>query len=199
MKHFFPDASQYLQLHGKIPDTRSAWFNIWRNYDDIRIDDVSYFIQMNHSRLITSKFLWRPKIRMEIKEMIKTFMTSRYTAISEEMDDFVKTITSETVDMVSGIWSEAKPYTQEFFDDLASLKDIDEDLSTFRTFLNASYYADDFYIQSFFNYTMTMLDELAITDHLQTIPQIFKEMWSVLGESSMAFKKSILWIVDTVS
>jgi hypothetical protein len=171
---------------------------LWRNYEDIRIDDISYFIQMNHSRLITSKMLWRPKIRKEVKETIKNFMTARYAAIADEMDYWVKTFYTEALDIIGGIWSESKAYTQDFFDDLSAVKDIDEDLSAFRVFLNDSYYADDFYIQSFIMYTMTVLDELAIADHLQTIPKIFKEMWEVLGESSVAFKNSILWIIDTV-
>lgn len=134
----------------------------------------------------------------EIKEAIRGFTAARYHAVSEELDYWVRTIYRETSDAVSGILSESKDYTQEFLSDFAALKDINNDLSSFRNFLNDSYYADDFYIQSFMNYTMTVLDELAITDHLQTIPKIIKEMWEVLGESSAAFKNSILWIVDTV-
>lgn len=153
---------------------------------------------MNHSRLITSKLIWRPKIRKEVKETIKNFVTARYTALAEELDYWVKTFYQETKDTIQGIWEESTPYTKELLEDLSAVKDMDEDLSAFRNFLNDSYFADDFYIQSCINYTMTVLDELAITDHLQTIPKIFKEMWEVLGESSMAFKNSILWIVDTV-
>lgn len=82
--------------------------------------------------------------------------------------------------------------------DLTSMKDFDEDLVSFRNFMNESFYADDFYMQSFISYTYQILDELAITDHLQTIPKIFKEMWEVLGESSLAFKNSITWIIETV-
>lgn len=153
---------------------------------------------MNHSRLITSKLVWRPKFKKEVKDNIKNFMTARYNAVAEEMDYWVKTFYTEIKDTLCGIWDESKPYTNEFLEDLSAVKDIDEDLSTFRSFLNESFYADDFYIQSLINYTMTVLDELAITNHLQTIPQIFKEMWEVLGESSLAFKNSILWIIDTV-
>lgn len=203
-KHFFvdvnftSDASQNLQVLGIIPDSRSATFNVWRNYDDIRINDISYFIQMNHSRLITSKMLWRPKMRRELKESFKGFIVSRYNTVYDEMDYWIKTFYSEFQDTVKGIWEEASPYTKEFFEDVSSMKDIDEDLSALRNFLNASFYADDFYIQSFVNYTLTVFDELSITDHIQTIPKFFKEMWEVLGESGMAFKKSALWIIETV-
>jgi hypothetical protein len=134
-----------------------------------------------------------------MKQTIKNFVGGRYNALAEELDYWVKTFYTETFDIIKDIWEESKPYTNEFFADLSAIKDIDEDLSSFRTFLNESYYADDFYVQSFINYTMTILDELAITDHIQTIPKIFKEMWEVLGESSAAFKKSILWIIETVN
>lgn len=186
-------------MKGSIPDTRSASFKIWRNYDDIEIKDIVYFLQMNHSRLITSKLIWRPKMRKEVKETIKDFVTGRYNAMIEELDYWVKTFYTEIYDTVKGILSESQPYAQEFLNDLAAVKDVDEDLVAFRSFLNESYNADDFYIQSFINYTMTVLDELAITDHIQTIPKIFKEMWEVLGESSMAFKNSTTWILSTVS
>lgn len=129
---------------------------------------------------------------------MKNFMSARYKALGEELDYWVKTIYSEIQEIIRGVLIDSKPYAQEFINDFTSVKDIDEDLSAFKNFLNDSYYADDFYIQSFMNYTMTVLDELAITDHLQTIPKIFKEMWEVLGESSKAFKNSILWIINTV-
>lgn len=137
-------------------------------------------------------------MRKEVKDTIKNFMTARYNALSDELDYWVKTFYTETLDTIKGIWDEATPFTKDFLEDLSAVKDMDEDLMAFRSFLNDSYHADDFYIQSFINYTMTVLDELAITDHLQTIPKIIKEMWEVLGESSMAFKNSILWIIETV-
>lgn len=125
-------------------------------------------------------------------------MMARYTAIADELDYWVKTLYTETIDTIKGIWDESKPYSQEFINDLSSIKDFDDDLSSFRNFMNESFYADDFYMQSFITYAYQILDELAITDHLQTIPKIFKEMWEVLGESSLAFKNSVLWIIETV-
>lgn len=65
--NFTPDATQNLRMYGNIPDAQYASFYIHRDYDDIRIVDVSYYIRMNHSRLITSEFIWRPKIKTEIK------------------------------------------------------------------------------------------------------------------------------------
>lgn len=76
--NFTPDASQNLQMLGVIPDARSASFHLWRNYEEIRIVDVSYYLRMNHSRLITSQLVWRPKMRTEI-----TVSASRSNAIGK--------------------------------------------------------------------------------------------------------------------
>lgn len=65
--NFTPDASQNLRMLGIIPDARSASFDLWRDYEDIRIVDVAYYLRMNHSRLITSQLIWRPKLRGELK------------------------------------------------------------------------------------------------------------------------------------
>lgn len=65
--NFTPDATQKLQMLGIIPDARSAKFHLWRDYEDIRIIDIAYFLRMNHSRLITSELVWRPKLKEEVK------------------------------------------------------------------------------------------------------------------------------------
>lgn len=65
--NFTPDATQNLRMLGIVPDARSASFDLWRDYEDIRIVDVAYYLRMNHSRLITSQLIWRPKLKTEIK------------------------------------------------------------------------------------------------------------------------------------
>lgn len=65
--NFTPDASQNLRMLGLIPDARGASFDLWRDYEDIRIVDVAYYLRMNHSRLVTSQLIWRPKLKEEIK------------------------------------------------------------------------------------------------------------------------------------
>lgn len=197
--NFTEDGTQNIQICGKIPDTRSAHFKIWRNYDDVKIDDITYFIQMNHSRLITSKFIWRPKIRKEVKDSIRDFTMERYKAVADDLDYWVKTLYQETKESIDDIIENSKDHFEHFLKDLEAIKDIDDDLTAFRKFLNSSYSADDFYIQSFTNYTIKIMTELAITDHIQQIPRFFKEMWEALGESSVAFKNSVNWIVETVS
>lgn len=153
---------------------------------------------MNHSRLITSKLLWRPKLREEIKENTKAFVTSRYNLMTDEIDYWVKTFYTETVDTFTDIWQEAKPYTNEFLDDLTGLQEIEQDITRFRIFLNESYNADDFYFQSFINFTMTILDDLALKDHIESIPKIIREVFQTLGESGQAMRKSVLWLIDTI-
>ena len=65
------DASQSFHLYGNIPDARNVIFGVWRDYEEIRITDVSFYLRLNHSRLVTSKLRWRPEIRSEI--MVSNF------------------------------------------------------------------------------------------------------------------------------
>lgn len=62
-----PDGSQSLHVYGVIPDARSAMFDIWRDYEDIRVSDVAYYLRLNHSRLIVSSLLWRPDLKHDIQ------------------------------------------------------------------------------------------------------------------------------------
>lgn len=67
----FLDATESIHMLGKIPNARGAVFDFYRDYDDIRIYDVTYYLQLNHSRLITSRLLWRPEIKKDLK--VSTF------------------------------------------------------------------------------------------------------------------------------
>lgn len=61
------DATESLRMYGNIPDARNAEFNIWRTYDqDLTISDVSFYVRLNHSRLVTSKLKWRPELKSDI-------------------------------------------------------------------------------------------------------------------------------------
>ena len=109
----------------------------------------------------------------------------------------MKTFYTETADTIKGILDESKPYVQELLNDINS-NDLEEDFTSFRSFLNDSFHSDDFYISTFLTFTYQILDDLAIKDHLQTIPKIFKELWEMLGETNAAFKNSVNSIVETV-
>ncbi|CAG2054584.1 unnamed protein product [Timema podura] len=65
--NFTPDASESFHMYGIIPDARNAKFNAWRNYEDDSISDISYYLRLNHSHLVTSKLIWRPEIEYEVK------------------------------------------------------------------------------------------------------------------------------------
>lgn len=54
-------------MYGTIPDARNTMFNIWRTYEeDFSISDVSFYLKLNHSRLVTSTLRWRPELRSDI-------------------------------------------------------------------------------------------------------------------------------------
>lgn len=75
---------------------------------------------------------------------------------------------------------------------------LQEDIEEFRLFLNQSYEANDFHVKTLVNITMTILDELAIRDHIDSVPKIISEMWQVLGNSGKALNKSFEWLVQSI-
>lgn len=79
------------------------------------------------------------------------------------------------------------------------MKVVQNDLDELRQFLDASYNANDFYIRSMVNFTLTILDEFAIKDHIESVPKIFKELFQAMGDSGQALKESIDLLIETVS
>jgi len=192
------DASQNLQMVGYIPDTRSAFLDIWRNYEEIRVIDVSSYLKMNHSRLITGRFHWRPSIRQEVREKIQAVGKSVYSSFSEGIDFWIKSIYTETTESMGVVWNTAKEYNRDFIDDIGQLSVLEEDLADLRLFVNQSYEANDFYIKNVVNFTLTILDELAIRDHIESLPKIFSELWQAMGDSGKALRNSIVWLIETI-
>lgn len=121
-----------------------------------------------------------------------------YKSFSENVNFWVDTLYPEANETLNDIWSSAEPYTDKFLEDIRGLAVIGEDIEDFRKLLNQSYEANDFYIKTMVNFTMTILDELAIRNHIGSVPKIFKEMWNVLGDSGVALRKSILWLIETI-
>lgn len=193
-----PDASQNLRMLGSIPDARSASFDLWRDYEEIRVVDIASYVRMNHSRLVTSQFIWRPQLKTEIKNRIKSMAASFYDSFSEGLDFWIKTVYTESTDTINDLWRNAKPYSQDFLDDVAGLRVIDEDVEEFRVFLNESYQANDFYIRSVVNFTLTVIDELALRNQIEKVPKIFTEIGQVMGESGKALRRSVMWLIETV-
>lgn len=192
------DSSQNLQLIGSIPDVRSGYLDIWRNYEEIRIIDVNSYLKMNHSRLITGRFHWRPKIKQEVKDKFHAFGSSVYNSFSEGIDFWIKSLYIETMEGIGVIWDTSKSYNQHFFDDIGQLSVLEEDLDDLRLFVNQSYEANDFYIKTVVNFTLTIIDELAIRDHIETLPKIFTELWQAMGESGKALRNSVVWFIETI-
>lgn len=113
-----PEGDQNFQILGFIPDARSGFFDIWREYEDIRVVDVTSYLRMNHSRLITSQFIWRPNIKHEIKDYIKMRAIEFYDNFASTLDYWKKTLYAECIEMKNGVWYEAKPYVEVFLKDV---------------------------------------------------------------------------------
>ncbi|XP_037927466.1 apolipophorins [Teleopsis dalmanni] len=192
------DASQNLQIVGYIPDSRSGYFDIWRNYDEIRIIDVSSYYKMNHSRLITGRFHWRPKMKNELRAKINAVGTSLYNSFSDGIDFWIKSLYSETVEAIGVVWEKTKNYNEHFINDIGELSVLEEDLEDLRAFINQTYSANDFYIRTVVNFSLTILDELAIRDHIESLPKIFTEILQAMGDSGKALRNSIVWLIETV-
>lgn len=113
-----PDGTQNLQMLGFIPDARSAFFDVWREYEEIRVVDITSYLKMNHSRLITSQLLWRPKIKHEIKEHFRSRAIKFYDNFANNLDYWKKILYSEMVEAYTGVWDDAKSYVTDFLEDV---------------------------------------------------------------------------------
>lgn len=122
-----------------------------------------------------------------------------YVDVLEGINNTKHYVKSETMDAMNGIWQDAKPMVHKFLDDFKNITVIEEDIEELKAFLVKSYEANDFYIKDITNITLTIFDELALKSQLQTLPKIFQELWSMMGESGEKIKKSILWVTEEVS
>uniref|UniRef100_A0A182J4N7 Vitellogenin domain-containing protein n=1 Tax=Anopheles atroparvus TaxID=41427 RepID=A0A182J4N7_ANOAO len=191
-----PDGSENVYMYGIIPDSRSAYFDFWRDYDNAREVDVTYYLKMNHSRLITGHMLWRPQIKSDLQEWAKDYFGRMHLAFLEYTEFWIKHVYLETRDATTSIYEAAHPYVEGLLEDMAGLSVLQNDLEDLHHFLNASYVADDFYIRSAINFTVTVLDELAIKNKITSLPKILTELWQVMGDSGQALGKSIAWLLE---
>ncbi|KAJ3640007.1 hypothetical protein Zmor_003331 [Zophobas morio] len=192
------DGSQSLHVYGVIPDARSAMFDIWRDYEDIRVSDVAYYVRLNHSRLIMSSLLWRPDLKQDIQNGIRSAVKQLYSDVLEGINNTKQYVRAETTDALRGIWDDAKPSIDLFLQDLKHLRVIEQDFEEFKTFLNRSYYANEFYIRDIVNISMLMFDELALKSHFESLPAIVSEVWQIMGSSGSKIKTSILWVIEKI-
>ncbi|XP_036320515.1 uncharacterized protein LOC118735030 [Rhagoletis pomonella] len=192
------DGSHNLLMFGCIPDSRKNYIKVWRNYDEISVVDVSSYIKLNHSRHLSGGLHWRPKIKSELKEKIISTKEALLNAFTEQIDFWTTTLHIETFSAITVVWETAKEYNKDFINDISQLSVLKEDLEDFRTFMNKSYEANDFYIKTFVNFTYTMLDEIALRDQVDSLPIIFKEIGQFLGESVKVLSRSIVQMIEMI-
>ncbi|CAG9568621.1 unnamed protein product [Danaus chrysippus] len=184
-------------LIGKIIDTRSARLDSWRNYDDVTTVDLASYIRLNHSRLLTSAIVWRPEIFSEAKSQAIYTLKILYEQINDTLL-VIKEAPMEAHLALRNIWSDAKPRVREFLDDLNDLHVIKDDLDEFESFLKESYDHNDFYVKDIVEFTYYVLDEMAIRNHLESLPGFVNDMWGMMGNTSQSIKQSLTYVVDSI-
>lgn len=75
---------------------------------------------------------------------------------------------------------------------------IEEDFAYLNAFINQSYHANEFYMKDITTIVLTLFDDSALKEHLQSLPKFVQEIWDVMGESGTKIKKSLLWVVEKV-
>ncbi|XP_066586148.1 uncharacterized protein Apoltp [Prorops nasuta] len=199
MVNYTPDAIESLRMYGKIPDARNAVFDIWRTYDnDLTVSDVSFYLKLNHSRLVTSTLRWRPDLKTDIMNSIKGTITQLYEGTNRDIDYWKQYIKSETVSIISDVWEDSQDELYQFVDDWNNLKGLEKDFDDLRVYLNDSYNANDFYIKDIVGFGLYVIDELSLRHHIQSLPNILNEIWEIMGESGEAIRQSLIWAIKAI-
>lgn len=192
------DGSQSFNIKGEIPDARSASFYIWRDYEDIRVSDVSYFLKLNHSRLVISSFRWRPDIKNEINSNIRGSLIDMYGNLTETIDYWKKYIRFEIVEEINDIWENARSYIQGYLDDVRSLDVLKEDVIIYENYFNESYYTNQFYIQDIVQISVKFLETMSKRSRNNTYPVILTEIFEIMGDSGKNMWKNIQNIQEKI-
>lgn len=182
---------------GEIVDTRYAKFNSWRDFDEITTVDLASYIRLNHSRLLTSSIKWRPEIFSEVKSTAVYTLKALYGQINDTLI-IIKEMPMEAHTALKAIWTDSKPRIRDFLDDLNDLHVIKDDLDDFERFLNQSYSNNDFYVKDIVEFTYYVLDEMAIRNHLESLPGIVNDMWGMMGNTSQSIKQSLTYVIDSI-
>lgn len=110
----------------------------------------------------------------------------------------IKEVPMEAHTALKNIWGDARVRVREFLDDLNDLHVIKDDFDEFDRFLNESYMKNDFYVKDIVEFTYYVLDEMAIRNHLESLPGIVNDMWGMMGNTSQSIKQSLTYVVDTI-
>ncbi|XP_050313934.1 apolipophorins [Anthonomus grandis grandis] len=192
------DGSQSLHIHGVIPDARNVEFDVWRDYEDKRLTDVSYYLKLNHSRLIMSQLKWRPELISDVQNGIRSQAMQLYYEALDQINDTRQYVMAESMETIDAIWQDSKPIVSDFLTDLRNLAVIEDDIENLKEFLNTSYNNNDFYIKDISTVIITLIDDLSLKSHLQSLPKIFQELWTIMGASGKNLKESIKFVIEKV-
>ncbi|KAG8042041.1 hypothetical protein G9C98_000032 [Cotesia typhae] len=199
MVNYTPDSTKSLRMYGNIPDARNGVFNIWRTYErDLVISDVAFYLCLNHSRLVTSTLKWRPELRNDLTNFVKTTFSDFYNDVNKDLDYWKHYVRSEIVSSTSDIWENAQEDLQMLVEDWNNLKELDEDLNRLKVYLNDSYNNNDFYMKDLMAIGAYVIDELALRSHIDSLPNILNEIWEIMGESGRAIRNSLVWVIEAI-
>ncbi|XP_034937258.1 uncharacterized protein Apoltp [Chelonus insularis] len=197
MLNYTPDSVESLRMYGNIPDARNGVFDVWRTYErNLIISDISFYLRLNHSRLVTSTLKWRPELKSDLTNFVKTTVSDFCNDLSNDLDYWKQYVKSEIINSASDIWEDAHEDIEELLNDWNNLKELDEDLDKLKVYLNESYNANDFYIKDLVGIGIYVIDELALRSHIESLPNIINEIWEIMGESGEAIRNSLLWIIE---
>ncbi|CAB3385673.1 Hypothetical predicted protein [Cloeon dipterum] len=181
-----------LYMTGRIPDARNAMMRVWRNYDGVIIPDASYYLKLNHSRLITSKFVWRAELPDQLAKGANDLVNFTMQGSYEFFDGWREYIQNEANEEISDIWFNSKHIVEEALQDLNDTKEIRVDMLKLYTYLNTSYYENHFYVKDIVGVAVLLIDEFSLRRHLENLPELVSEVWAVLGESGESLRQSLM-------
>ncbi|XP_066998183.2 uncharacterized protein Apoltp [Anabrus simplex] len=185
-------------MNGNVPDSRNAIFSMWTDYEDVHVSDIAFYLRLNHSRLVTSNLRWRPELEDELKANVYKFGNDVWNGFFNGLYFWRDYIRSESYSAAESVWRDAENSMQEFLDDVRELKQLQEDYEDFKVYLNNSYNNNEFYIRDIVIFSSSLIDELSIRGHIESLPEIVREIWEIMGETGEAIKKSLLWMIETL-
>ncbi|XP_065216942.1 uncharacterized protein Apoltp isoform X2 [Planococcus citri] len=192
------DATDYLKIEGNVPENREAKFNIWRSYNDFNFPQLSFYLALNHSRFLSSALLWRTDMGYNLLRTVRNSISYLWTSAQESIEFWTQFLRSEATDTVLDVWHDAKPEMQEFIEDFNNIKTIQENINYFKTLLNESYHANEFFLKDIHQLYTMLSQEVSIIDKIGALPKIVSEVWESMGETGETIRKSLIWFVNTV-
>uniref|UniRef100_A0A1B6I431 Vitellogenin domain-containing protein n=1 Tax=Homalodisca liturata TaxID=320908 RepID=A0A1B6I431_9HEMI len=193
-----PDATEQLLVSGDYLDKRHAFFKIWRMYNDLSINDISFLLRLNHSRLLTTSYFWRTTIKQDFVDGFHASSSFLWTYVSDTVEFWTDFMKNEILDTMNDIWFDAELDLQNFIDDITNLEMLKSDIEYFHGVFNESYEANEFYMQDIYNITLLLAEEIAFRDKMGDLPKIVSELWQVMGETGESVRQSILYVIESV-